>query len=368
MQRRESYVDIAKAFAIIAVVVGHIGSSFASSPLIPDLHKFIYIWHVPVFFMIGGFFLSDDRLLNPLSFIKGKFKSLYLPMIAIYLGVSLFHNLFFDWGWYSTMVDYGGKCVAPWTLASYLKQSFLIICLAGREPLLGAMWFVIVLFIALCGLSVISYIAKRWSSDRLPFEILRASILFALFLIAYCLSRWDILSVPRFNNSFTAMWLIYLGMLIRRWNISFDRLLPALIFAAVVVLFTYITRGVSLNENRFDGVVILSLTSFCALYAICYLSRRLTDTKVGNLMAYIGRDSFHIMAYHLIAFKVCTMLLNLIGYNPLATDSAGTTATPLPLDILTPDVGSNIFLWLIYLAAGTLLPLLPIALYRRLKK
>ena len=164
------------------------------------------------------------------------------------------------------------------------------------------------------------------------------------------------------------MWLIYLGMLIRRWNISFDRLLPALIFAAVVVLFTYITRGVSLNENRFDGVVILSLTSFCALYAICYLSRRLTDTKVGNLMAYIGRDSFHIMAYHLIAFKVCTMLLNLIGYNPLATDSAGTTATPLPLDILTPDVGSNIFLWLIYLAAGTLLPLLPIALYRRLKK
>lgn len=368
MQRRESYVDIAKAFAIIAVVVGHIGSSFASSPLIPDLHKFIYIWHVPVFFMIGGFFLSDDRLLNPLSFIKGKFKSLYLPMIAIYLGVSLFHNVFFDWGWYSTMVDYGGKCVAPWTLASYLKQSFLIICLAGREPLLGAMWFVIVLFIALCGLSVISYIAKRWSSDRLPFEILRASILFALFLIAYCLSRWNILSVPRFNNSFTAMWLIYLGMLIRRWNISFDRLLPALIFAAVVVLFTYITRGVSLNENRFDGVVILSLTSFCALYAICYLSRRLTDTKVGNLMAYIGRDSFHIMAYHLIAFKVCTMLLNLIGYNPLATNSAGTTATPLPLDILTPDVGSNIFLWLIYLAAGTLLPLLPIALYRRLKK
>ena len=50
--KRIEYVDSAKAVAIILVIVGHchwLGS-------IPKLGSLIYTFHMPLFFMVSGFF------------------------------------------------------------------------------------------------------------------------------------------------------------------------------------------------------------------------------------------------------------------------------------------------------------------------
>ena len=39
-------------------------------------------------------------------------------------------------------------------MMEFAKQTVLAICLGGREPIVGAMWFVYVLFMALIGLSI----------------------------------------------------------------------------------------------------------------------------------------------------------------------------------------------------------------------
>lgn len=70
---RQNYVDIAKAFAIIAVVFGHIGFQYPDIKLLPIRTLAANLWHVPVFFMIGGFFIKEERLANPFQFIKGIF-------------------------------------------------------------------------------------------------------------------------------------------------------------------------------------------------------------------------------------------------------------------------------------------------------
>lgn len=53
--QRIEWVDFAKGLVIILVVLGH------SIPLSTDLSKFIFVFHMPFFFVIAGFLLNLDK-------------------------------------------------------------------------------------------------------------------------------------------------------------------------------------------------------------------------------------------------------------------------------------------------------------------
>lgn len=79
LQGNINWIDNLKAFGILAVILGHIASPFSS---------FIFSWHMPLFFMISGFFIKFD--LSPKDFILKDFKRLMIPyfifsMIALVL-------------------------------------------------------------------------------------------------------------------------------------------------------------------------------------------------------------------------------------------------------------------------------------------
>lgn len=58
-QKRIEWIDIAKALGIIAVVMGHgLHSLRDSSHIVSVIYTSIYWWHMPLFFIIGGFFLK----------------------------------------------------------------------------------------------------------------------------------------------------------------------------------------------------------------------------------------------------------------------------------------------------------------------
>lgn len=53
--KRDSYIDIAKGIAIIAVVLSHTNHGLRDYNLFP-LQSIVYgIWYVPLFFVLGGF-------------------------------------------------------------------------------------------------------------------------------------------------------------------------------------------------------------------------------------------------------------------------------------------------------------------------
>ena len=165
---RTSYVDIAKGIAILSVVLLHVDFVYPKFSFINISAMLGWYWHVPVFFLIGGFFLKEERLLQPVSFIKGKFKSLYLLALYIYLPATLLHNVFFQLGWYSPDVVYGGKIIAEWDVKEYAIGIAKTLLCAGREPIMGAMWFVYALLFALCGYSIVIYIAVSYTHLTLP--------------------------------------------------------------------------------------------------------------------------------------------------------------------------------------------------------
>jgi acyltransferase len=70
---RFNWVDNVKGLAIILVVLGHIASPFSA---------FIYSFHMPLFFIVSGFFLNPTNELK--SEIFRSFKRLFKPFF-IYL-------------------------------------------------------------------------------------------------------------------------------------------------------------------------------------------------------------------------------------------------------------------------------------------
>ena len=81
-RKRILWVDNAKAFGIIAVFFGHIIEQIflSYSPKAHLQFKFIYSFHIPLFFILSGFFARLHDL-SFRSFLKNKFLSRIVPVI-----------------------------------------------------------------------------------------------------------------------------------------------------------------------------------------------------------------------------------------------------------------------------------------------
>ena len=79
MKKRNVYIDILRAIAILLVIVGHIPYPTFS----PILHKFIYAFHIPLFFFVSGMTLSfqDYSKFNFKQMLAKRFHRIYLPYL-----------------------------------------------------------------------------------------------------------------------------------------------------------------------------------------------------------------------------------------------------------------------------------------------
>ena len=203
---RSLSVDIAKGISIIAIVIGHVSFTYPSCKLL-DWHVLVFgLWHVAVFFLLAGFFIKEEQLVQPRLWFKKKFSSLYLKILYFYIPAVLLHNVLIKIGWYS--LESNDPVINTYSMMEFAKQTVLAICLGGREPIVGAMWFVYVLFMALIGLSIVSWAIKKISKNDRQYEWMRFFALLAMCILAGLLSNKYGLTIRRFSNTFTAMLLI----------------------------------------------------------------------------------------------------------------------------------------------------------------
>lgn len=91
MKKYYKDMDIARGIGIFLVVLGHSfpDDKFNNNPLYAYIYKFIYSFHMPLFFIVSGFFAYKIYNIVNLSqykkFIEGKFKRLMVPYLAISL-------------------------------------------------------------------------------------------------------------------------------------------------------------------------------------------------------------------------------------------------------------------------------------------
>ena len=344
MKQRTQYVDIAKGFSIIAVVLWHINFTIGNFSLFPI--KTIVAgggWHVPCFFLISGFFLKEEKLLTPLSFIRSKLSTLYLKILYFYIPATLLHNAFIHWGFYSIQETYGGKQMFFYTKIDFLKKLLAAILFAGREPIVGPLWFAYVLCLALIGYSIISFICQKiWKKN---YTKARAILLIFLACISAIASNKLNLTLNRFSNTLVVMGLLAIGQHIFQFHR--EKFNSPILFICAILLFlqnAILNGDIALNNNNYNDLFHLFLGSLCMLHVICFISIKLEKTLVGKIVSTIGEKSFEVMALHIFIFH----LISLIAFKfNLITNPAS----------LNPST-NNFAIILCYCLIGTIVPVI----------
>ena len=194
-ESRDITFDIIKGFGVILIIAGHtLGYENAAYP-------FIYVFHVPLFFMVSGFFYKHQELRNQL---KKDFRRLLLPYFFV------------------TLVE-----VVLVVLFEYFIKHHLCIPIQLFWSSISPVWFLLALFFirflfnfllrcipchALEGAFLISsfflFLTHRYSI-LMPFSFSSAGGSLIFFAIGYYIKRYRILERVQNKSS----WLVPIALL-----------------------------------------------------------------------------------------------------------------------------------------------------------
>lgn len=171
--QRLFYVDLIKAFGITLVILGHIQNH-------GDLYLWITSFHMPLFFMISGFFFIKPDV-NIKTHLKKRWVNLIVPYLFFYIltygyWAGIEQNLRASSGgvsaeWWRPLIGLLWQG-CDWNLFPHNNPLWFIPCLCSVELIAFASrkWSKVKQGILACGLVVCSCILREWKVI-LPFEL-----------------------------------------------------------------------------------------------------------------------------------------------------------------------------------------------------
>ena len=84
MNKRVEWIDIAKGYGILCVIIGHL-----PLPFFRALRGEIYTFHMPLFFFLSGCVFSVNKY-NFKEFLKRKIKTIVVPYFALGIPMIIF--------------------------------------------------------------------------------------------------------------------------------------------------------------------------------------------------------------------------------------------------------------------------------------
>lgn len=170
---RDSYFDNAKFFLILLVVFGHSLTNLKSDmPVIYSLYTFIFIFHMPAFILISGFF---SKHFNKQGYVKNAFKKTIIPYTIFQIIYSYFYYVT---GYTKVLkIDLVSPHWTLWFLVSILFWKLMIIPFSK----LGKFGFPVAVLIGVC--------AGFFDTIGTDFSASRTLAFFPFFYLGYLLKK-----------------------------------------------------------------------------------------------------------------------------------------------------------------------------------
>ncbi|MDE7466216.1 MAG: acyltransferase family protein, partial [Muribaculaceae bacterium] len=349
-------IAICKGIAIILVVMGH-----AEPPTL--LSNFIYIFHMPLFFMTAGYFFNLKYLNDPWTFCTKRFKGLYIPFLKWSIVFLLLHNLWFDIGLLNEQYgNWEGGVTHPYNLRQFFHRLFLIITsMSGYDEFLaGAFWFFRGLLVASIMFLVLFKIVD--SSTKLsPSVGVVIVCLLALGFNAYRLGfGFKISTIP--NGGLREVWGMFffgLGFLYRYYESKIGNRWWLTILCFSIMCIGAWNHWCGMNNNgQLRDLVTLPLTGVAGFIVIKHLSSLIVMCGgiVSRSLAYIGNNTLYVFIFHIISYKpVSALKIWWYGLDPAQIGSHM---------VIHYNNHEDLF-WLLYTIVGSALPLTVLWLWRK---
>jgi len=288
-QKRYYWVDIVKVIGIFLIYYGHVlqRTYRLSADAIFFQYKFIYAFHLPLFFFISGFFYKNNKA-SKLTEIGVLFQKRIFPVL-LFLGISFLIwpvYLYFKFG----EIDY-----------DFLFTN-LVFLLEGKPHISATLWFLVCLFVV-----------EIWALLLLPKikTTLQGILLSSFFLyVGYILTAIPELEAyyifPKnfwyIHESVLAFGFYALGYSTFRWMKSLVELNPFLRIVFFVLFGRITVWSVNFNSPSDGFVVVLKasehgnlfffLTAFSGILGTIFLASFIPKIK---WLDYIGKNTLILL-------------------------------------------------------------------------
>ena len=354
--KRDTVISICKGIAIILMVIAH-----AEAPV--WLCKFIFEFHMPLFFITAGYFFSLKYLNDEATFVKKRVMGLYWPFVKWSVFFLIIHNWMFDIGILNERFgnDMGGV-THPYN-AHQIQQNLwnIVSAMGGYDQFLcGAFWFFRGLFVA----SILYLIIYKVMTVALPRKA-RYAIPYLICIVMLLLCGWKTYEGLRVVNlvqggyrDMMGCFFFGCGFIFRQYVDQYRQaiskyyiaLWSTVIFAITVFLFSkYLTANMNWRSTytQFLSLPLPALLGFLMTYNISlWLDRH--EGIVKRFLVYTGDHTLNIFIFHIISYKAVSLLK--IWYYHLDIGQIG-------CHMVIHDYSQQDCFWILYTIAGVGLPL-----------
>lgn len=269
---RQASFDIMKGIGIIAMIVGHI--------TIPEVSRYIYLWHMPLFFLISGYFFREKDMKEC---VISNAKSLLIPYFIAATLLALF----------TSAIALTGHDVSA-------KNAILGI-IVGAESIqdsifsdyqVGAIWFLLALF---------------WCRIAYNFLIIRCSwgVILTISVIATYLGSKMYIPTDLLQG-LSAMAFFMIGHEAKKIDMLSKGITPFVCVLGIASVIASSSTGFPISMATCDYAYypINVLGAVFATYFVYHLSCLITRYKFSNVLSFWGRISLLILCVHLLDVKL----------------------------------------------------------------
>ena len=267
---------MAKGIGILCIIAGHMG--------IEAISKVVFTFHVPLFFIISGYFLS--RKADFRSFISKKYKGIIVPYIftSFILIIAVACKDALKGLWNKVLPD----MLAVFVQTLYGSGSNANYTLFDIKPI-GAIWFLLALVWALSFVKVL--IDKKYG------VLLIILIAIISYITSYYLwLPWDI------QAGGTAAVFVYIGAWFKETKKNLD-IKWWLLSLGIIAFVLEIKFGVSVSvaRNYYPHTVISIIGAVLISYSVLCLSKFCERMQLLKKFFYFyGTNSIIVLCYHLV--------------------------------------------------------------------
>lgn len=278
---RLGYMDVARGIAMMCIVAGHFG--------IATINRVVYTFHVPLFFLMSGFFFSVKGTWP--EFLLGKARQLLLPYLLGCTGILIASFAYFAIvGW---LPEFPARAVyiikaSLWGAGTYHGEPLVV-------HQIGALWFLPALFFGYC-------VLRGALNTRFPL-----AVILAVSAAGWLSSRFVWLPLSLQPGMFCSLFL-YLGYVVRqRQMIEHLASRKGLVVGAVafVVWIYCIYQGTAVNvvEIGINGGALAFAGAFAGSYVAVAASFGLERLMrpIARFFNYYGQLTLGILVFHAMA-------------------------------------------------------------------
>ncbi len=293
--KRLAAFDIAKGIAMIAVIVGH-----CDLLGVPDsIRDFCFSFHMPLFFIVSGYFLKPTARLDR-DFVAKSAKSLLIPYAvtcAIVVVLAFLKSLLF-----LPFADAVQRAV-DFTLAALWGAGALEVAMPGATVAIGAVWFLLALFWARLFLAAAN-------GTRYPLVVV-----LGLFAMGYCTS--DAFWLPAsIQAGMCCTLFVYVGQKVREAAVFERGAVSPLLWCTMLLFWLYcgIYCGkLYMVSNTYTNGIVDVIGGICGTLCIVK-GAQLVSERLPRLLApleLLGRNTLPVFCMHLVEIDVFPWVVSL---------------------------------------------------------